>query len=179
MRYEIPEVLNSYATGEPFANCIDCERYLLDEDVTYFIEKAIRQYQKEGYKAKDVLFEYAICMQCANQIKEKMSAKSREAMEGYMMKNSSTAQYNSETLTCIIKGKAVDQYGEYQVFSVCQGQHMITPSPMAIGADALAELEKLISTETKDELNRLMGDFFTPPPELEELLPSHRIPFLI
>lgn len=179
MKNEIPKILNSYATGEPFTNCIDCDRYLLDDDMTYFIEKAIRQYHKEGYRAKDVLFEYAICMQCADQIKGKMSAESREAMESYMVKNSSMNDHNSENLVCIVKGESIEQYDEYQVFSLCQGNKMITPNPMAIGADALKELEDLISSETKDELNRLMGDFFNPPPELEELLPNHRIPFLI
>lgn len=179
MKNEIPKILNSYATGEPFTNCIDCDRYLLDDNVTYFIEKAMRQYNKEGYKAKDVLFEYAICMECADQIKGKMSSASREAMENYMVKNSSINHHDSGNLVCIIKGESIEQYDEYQVFSLCQGDNMITPNPMAIGVDALTELENLISSETKDELNRLMGDVFNPAPELEELLPNHRIPFLI
>ena len=179
MQNEIPEILNSYETGEPFTNCVDCDRYLLDEGTTYFIEKAIRQYNKEGYQAKDVMFEYAMCIDCAEKIKSEMSIDSRQAMDNYLEQNSSLKSLGGEELQCIIKGESVGNYEEYQVFSLCQGKHMLTSQPMAIGADALDELSELISQETKDELDRLMGDFFGIPPELEELLPNHRMPFLI
>ena len=179
MSYNIPKILQSYSTGEPFTHCIDCDRYLLDDDVSYFIEKAIRQYHKEGYMAKDVIFEYAMCIDCAEKIKGEMSKTSRQAMENYMLYNNSINTINGEDLQCIIKGESVDNYEEYQIFSLCQGKNMLTPQPMAIGANALEELSELISQETKDELDRLMGDFFGSPPELEELFPKHRIPILI
>lgn len=179
MSNNIPEILNSYSTGEPFTHCIDCERYLLDDDVSYFIEKAIRQYHKEGYLAKDVLFEYAMCIDCAENIKSNMSKASRKAMDSYMLENSSIDTIDNKNLQCIIKGESIDKYEEYQVFSLCQGKSMLMPHPMAIGSDALDELAELISQETKDELDRLMADFFGPPPELEELLPKHRIPILV
>ena len=179
MENKIPEILNSYETGELFTNCIDCDRYLLDGETTYFIEKAIRQYNKEGYQAKDVIFEYAMCIDCAEKLKGEMSQSSRQAMDNYLQQNSTPQLMNNEELQCIIKGESVDNYEEYQVFSLCQGSHMLTSKPMAIGADALEELSELISQETKDELDRLMGDFFGTPPELEELLPNHRVPFLI
>ena len=179
MSNNIPEILHCYSTGEPFTNCIDCERYLLDEDVSYFIEKAVRQYNKEGYKAKDVIFEYAMCIDCAEKIKGEMSKSSRQAMEEYMLQNHSLDSMDNEDLQCLIKGKSINDYDEYQVFSLCQGKNMLTNHPMAIGADALEELSDIISTETKNELDRLMGDFFGPPPEIKELLPKHRIPILI
>jgi hypothetical protein len=179
METKIPEILNSYETGEPFTNCIDCDRYLLDGKVTYLIEKAIRQYHQEGYTAKDTIFEYAMCLDCAEHIKADMSNASRLAMESYMSQNSNVNAFGNEDLRCIIKGNALDKYEEYQIFSLCQGNNMLTPQPIAIGADALEELSELISPETKDEFNRLMGDFFGAPPELEELFPKHRVPFLI
>ncbi len=180
MDNRIPKILHSYSTGEQFTHCVDCEKFLLDDEVTYFIEKAIRQYRKEGYMAKDVLFEYAICVQCAEQVRDKMSISSRNAMENYMMKNRSTnVNKSSKELCCIIKGESIENDEEYQMFTVCQGNHMVTTQPVVIGADALEELSELISIETKEELDQLANDFFGPPPELEELLPSYRIPILV
>ena len=179
MGNHIPKTLHCYSTGEPFTHCIDCNRYLLDDGQNYFIEKAIRQYNKEGYKAKDVIFEYAMCMDCAEKIKAKMSRASRTAMENYMMQNHSMDALNTTDLQCTVKGESIDKYPEYQVFSMCQGSTMLTQQPMAIGSDALEELSELISEETKDEWDRLMGDFFGTPPELQELLPNYRMPIMI
>lgn len=179
MDNNIPEILHCYSTGAPFTHCIDCDRYLLDGGQSYFIEKAIRQYNKEGYKAKDVIFEYAMCLACAEKIKAEMSTASRAAMETYMMQNNSIASIKSKELQCIIKGESIDKYPEYQIFSMCQGSTMLTQHPMAIGSDALEELSQLISPETKDEWDRMMGGFFDTPPELEELLPNYRMPIII
>jgi hypothetical protein len=179
MSHDIPKSLHCYSTGAPFTHCIDCNSYLLDNGQTYFIEKAIRQYNNEGYSAKEVLFEYAMCLKCAERIKAEMSTESRFAMESYMMQNSSIATLNNEDLHCMIKGESIEKYSEYQVFSMCQGNTMLTQQPMALGADALEELSALISLETKGEWDRMMGDFFGTPPELEALLPNHRMPLII
>jgi len=179
MKNEIPKILHSYATDEPFTNCIDCDKHLLEDGVTYMVEKAIKQYIKDGYSAQEVLFEYAICTECAEKVKQKMSKESREAIDNYMMGNHTFHNASNGSLNCMIKGGAVEEYQEYQVFSLFQGNNMMTPAPMAIGSEALEELGQLISNETLDELDRLKGDYFGTPPELEELLPNHRVPFLI
>ena len=65
---DIPSEFYSFSSGVLFDRCIDCDKYLLEKDTEYFIEKAIRQY--DGYKARDVIFEYAICFQCADRIRK-------------------------------------------------------------------------------------------------------------
>jgi hypothetical protein len=178
MKNEIPKILHSYSTGKPFTNCVDCSKDLLNSNEAYFIEKVIRQYNKNGYTAKDIIFEYAMCTTCAEDIKKEFSAASKKAMNNYFAEINPHSS-SDENLNCMVKGKPVEEYQEYQIFSLCQGKYMLTDQPFAIGLEALEELSAVISIETKDELNRRMGKYFGTPPELEELIPNHRVPLLI
>ena len=80
----IPEEFYSFNTGKPFERCIDCDKYLLDGE-PYMIEKAIRQYP--GYSAKDIIFEYAMCVDCAERLKNEMSQESMASIQKFFMSN--------------------------------------------------------------------------------------------
>ena len=72
---DIPSVFRSTDTKKPFERCIQCNKYLLELDSEYLIEKAIKQYQ--GFEAKEVIFEYAVCMDCAEKMRQSLSAESQ------------------------------------------------------------------------------------------------------
>ncbi|MDX1741622.1 MAG: hypothetical protein R3178_10025, partial [Rhodothermales bacterium] len=41
----VPEIFQSTETGQAFERCSMCDRYLLDYDTNYVIEKAFRSYR--------------------------------------------------------------------------------------------------------------------------------------
>lgn len=186
---EIPKEFHSFSTGAKFDRCIDCDRYLLDEHVEYFVEKAIKKYV--GFKAQDVIFEYAICINCAEKMRSEMSSESLKSIEAYMMNNTDIGrrmeiiQANPfEPLAwmdeCLIKGLPKDGLTEFQIYAHCQGDKLnLTQMPYMVSGVALEEISQLLSEETLDQFNGFMDKHFGPPPELEEPLPTGRRVILI
>src|SRR5688572_19734065 len=78
---EIPSVFYCHATQKPFEACLICSRNLLKTDAQYVIEKAIRQYP--GFTAKDVVSEYAICLECNNILQKTLSVHSKTIINNY------------------------------------------------------------------------------------------------
>ena len=83
--HDIPQDLYSFEKDRPFDRCIECNKFLLNEDTEYLIEKAIRNYQ--GFQAKDVIFDYAICMDCAKVLRKQISVGSWQQIMTYFQKN--------------------------------------------------------------------------------------------
>ncbi|MEL7001705.1 MAG: hypothetical protein AAFN93_03115 [Bacteroidota bacterium] len=187
--FEIPEEFHSMSTGGKFERCIDCDRYLLDENEEYFIEKAIKKYP--GFKAQDVIFEYAICIHCAERMRSEMSTESLNSLETYMMENTDIArrmeivQANPNNplawmQECLIKGVSQEELTEYQIYAHCQGDKLnLMQMPYMVSSIALDEISQLLSDKTLDQLNGFMDEHFGPPPELKEPLPSRRRVILV
>mgnify|MGYP000507098918 CR=1 FL=1 len=83
--WKIPKEFYSFETNSPFERCIECDKFLLDDDTEYIIEKAVKNYK--GYPAKDVVFDYAICMDCADRMRKQISKESWEKMMQYFQEN--------------------------------------------------------------------------------------------
>lgn len=179
--HEIPKEFYSYATGAPFTNCIECDCDLSDKE--YFIEKAFRTYP--GFKAKDVIFELAICAQCAERLRQTMSQDSMIKLAEYMQKNTNATtrmemmqQYpdNPEKWTdkCLVSGTLKEDATEYQVYAQCLGSHItIDLMPYMISGDILDEMSQLLSNKTLGEMDDFMGRHFGPP-SLAKELPNRR-----
>lgn len=185
----IPKAFYNYSTGSKFERCIDCDTYLLDGQIEYFIEKAIKTYK--GFTASDVVFEYAICQHCAERVRKKMSKESMRNIQRYFSENMDFAKRmrlvndnpeNPESWTneCLIKGTRSEELQEYQIYAHCKGDRLITTQmPYMISGAALDEISQLLSNETLDELDDFMNQHFGPPPELMEPLPGRRKVVLI
>lgn len=181
----IPKEFYSLSTGSLFDRCIDCDRYLLDENEEYFIEKAIKKYP--GFKAQDVIFEYAICINCAERMRNEMSTDSLQSIEAYMIENTDVArrmevvQANPNNPIawmdeCLIKGIPQTEVTEFQIYAHCQGDKLnLMQMPYMVSSVALDEISQLLSDKTLDQFNDFMDKNFGPPPELEEPLPNRRI----
>ncbi|MDX1628129.1 MAG: hypothetical protein R3345_05485 [Fulvivirga sp.] len=186
---QIPEIFYSYDTGSPFEHCIDCHVNLRDGQTEYFIEKAVKTYK--GYSAEDVIFEYAICLACAERVRKQMSEASMQSIQDYfasevnIIDRMHLMQANPENpdawmSQCLIKGTPTDELEEYQIYAHCKGDKLITTQmPYMISGQALDEIANLLSNETLDELDNFMNQHFGPPPELMEPLPSGRKVILI
>ena len=179
---DIPEAFYSFETKSPFERCIECDKYLLDEDTEYIIEKAIKNYQ--GYSAKDVIFDYAICMDCAEQMRKEVSKESWEKMMQYFqanlqvqnrlkMQNNSPAENLS---TCMVKKTHVDNCQEYQIYAHCKGGKLnLENPPYMLSGEVMEELLPLLSNSTIDQMNGFMNKHFSPDPSLMEPTPPSLI----
>ena len=181
---EIPSIFHCYDSKQPFERCIDCDKYLLEDDSEYFIEKAIKNYK--GFKAQDVIFEYAICATCAEKMRKKISKESMEYIEAFFSnhvdinKRMEVMQNNPENPEawmehCLINGAMKSELEEFQLYAHCKGKHLeLSTMPYMISGAALDEIAHILSDQTKDELDNFLNQHFGPPPELEELLPGKK-----
>lgn len=186
---EIPKIFHNFSTGSNFERCVECDTFLLDGTIEYFIEKAIKSY--EDFTATDVIFEYAICTKCAEQMRKRMSKESMESIQRYFTENvdfmrrmqlMQASPNNPETWMgeCLVKNTNVKQLEEYQIYAHCRGKHLVTTQmPYLVSSAALDEIAQVLSNETLDELDGFMDKHFGPPPELMEPLPGRRRVILV
>lgn len=181
----IPPSFYSFDTKTKFERCIDCDKYLLDESTEYFIEKAIKNY--DGFSATDVIFEYAICLSCAERMRDAMSKESFKNLQEFFMQNidfnkrmrlmqlhpHEPEKWMSE---CMITDKSKSDLREYQIYAHCKGENLVmSQMPYIVSGEALEAVSELLSDETLDELDDFSKRHFGPPPELAEDLPIRRV----
>jgi len=180
-KLKIPEIFYSDANGKPFNKCIDCNKSLPGNDVEYIIEKAYKKYKE--FNTDDTIFEYAICLDCAEKLFRSFSEQSRKAIDDYFEENIDIearliAAGKKEDFViedyiskCMIKGLPVEDLDEYQLVCYCKGDKisMIRPPYMISGA-ASDEVMQLLSNKTTDILNGFTDDFIGIPPEFKDLL---------
>ena len=177
----IPRVFYSEATGKLFDKCIDCKKDLLEGTQEYIIEKAFKKYI--GYQADDTIFEYALCLDCAEKLFLSFSEASRKAIENYFKDHSNIESrliemaanedfdVNAHLNKCLIKGLPVEEMQEYQMVCYCRGSNisMIRP-PYLISGEAADEVMQLLSNSTIDVLGGFTDEFLGLPPEFRDLL---------
>lgn len=179
---DIPEDFYSFETKAPFDHCIECEKFLLDEETEYIIEKAVKNYQ--GYSAQDVVFDYAICMDCAENMRKEISTDSWTAMMQYFQENMDVEYRQQMQLnhpgdvlkSCMIKKTPVDSCEEYQIYAHCKGNKLNSSNPpYMLSGEVIDELLPLLSDKTVDDMNRFMNKHFSPDPSLMEPVPPRLI----
>ncbi len=182
---EIPKEFYSFSTGAKFEYCIECDCELLQNNQEYFVEKAIKKYK--GFDAFDVIFEYAICINCAEKMRKSLSRESLQHIEQYfhqrvdylkrmdLMHNHphNPIAWISE---CLVSGRQQSDLSEYQIYGHCRGNQLyLSQMPYMVSGAVLEEVSSILSKETKDELDDFSRRHFGPPPELEEPLPYQRV----
>ncbi len=186
---DIPEQFFSDSEGKPFEKCVVCGKNLLEEGTPYVIEKAMKNY--EGYEFSSTVFEYAMCLDCYQEMQKGMSEQSMHNLQMYyqdfmaergnqpMMINLADFDLNEWLSKCFFKGKPVKEMKEYQLIGQFNGRHMVmnTP-PMAIGEEVMEEMAGLLSEQTKGEMDRFREQFLGPPPEIEELIYGRKLIFI-
>lgn len=177
----MPKVLRSSETGKPISNCMVCSKFLLDDGTPYMIEKSIRQYRDS--KVTDVIFEYAICIACAEAMNAAMSVESRQRINQYFADHAGLADRRRELLKrkqqrimpwinkCVIKGTPIAETSEYQIVAQCDGKHMLyTYMPFALSLEAMNEMTELMSAQSLGEMDDFIGRYFSGPPEVAAIL---------
>ena len=177
---EIDSIFHNSETGGPFSNCLMCNKELIQSNEQYLIEKVMRRVP--ALNLTEVLFEYAICMNCAQQTHEQMSKSSREAVERFFHENvkHGIIKLEGDRLDfCVFTGKRIDATLEYSLHAQCIGDKMVqSVFPYAMSDDAMDQIVNRLSNETLDELDRFKNEYFGGPPELEDVLsPRRLLPF--
>jgi hypothetical protein len=174
----IPELFYSEATSQKFNFCIDCEKYLLNPDTLYVIEKAIRNFKK--FNTNDTIYEYAMCMECQNKLWDSFSKSSNEKIDEYFSNIDYAARIkkfktvNNENIksmisNCIIKETTLEKVNEYQLVALCKGEKLIVHyAPFMISGEAMGEVAELLSNKTLDIIGGLIDNFLGLPPELDK-----------
>ncbi len=156
----IPEVFWSFEKDEPFSHCLVCSENLLVEGKNYFVEKA--------FNKGEVIFEYAMCLKCRDELSEELSLQSRRLIENYFAEHIDLETRRERLLEkqnleidhwlghCIVKNKPIKTDSEYQVFAQCIGKEMIYAyAPYAVSGEAIDDVIELLSDETLG----ILGDF--------------------
>ena len=174
-RADIPATFKTFVSEEYFQNCISCNKYLLKGKTQYVIEKAV--------KNNNVEFEYAMCLDCAEKMRENLSDISLERIGKYFenhvdlfdkrnyfleQKFTTVDDYLS---TCLINGTNISSLDEYQIFAYCEDDKLLLSYfPYMISHRAIEEMQELLSAQTKDELDDFTKRHFDLPPEWRETI---------
>ena len=178
----IPKLFHKDATGGFFEKCISCECDLLEEEVDYLIEKALKPYT--GLDNYATIFEYAICWPCSEVMRQTLSKESRSNIAQYFDKyldlevrrreldDAEKPPVVEEWLgTCAINKTPASSLKELQIYGHFQGRHMVFHHyPFMLGGPVMDELIHLISNKTLDDLQRFTDQLTSGPPEFADLL---------
>jgi hypothetical protein len=185
-KIEIPKMFYSDADDKPFENCKVCGKYLLEQGNSYVIEKAFKNY--EGFEFNTTLFEYAICLDCHQQVQQSMSKESMKNLQQYYMQimadkgnkpiviDVGNFNLNDWVSTCFFKGDPIEEMNEFQLVAQFNGNEMVLNiPPMVVGERAMDEMADLLSDETIDEIDGFRKQFLGPDPAIEELFSGKKL----
>jgi hypothetical protein len=173
---EIPEKFHNSLTEQAFKDCGICSRDLRENDLAYLIEKAYRRFPENG--GEELLFEIAVCHDCARSMRTQLSQDSRKAVNEFFYREFMTrlqelrdADDDYLMAHCLLSGKPMDQMKEYQIYAHCKGNHMADHGAAYILSDEVIEsIQELLSDETRDQLRKFSDDHLGTPPELQKIL---------
>ena len=180
----MPESLYSDLTGKPMQNCVNCDRNIIETGELYVLEKAFRYYPEYGFH--NTIFEYIMCLPCAEEMQKSISQDSQQRIQDYFAKVSphrdhhmtwqgEEADFEKWTSECMVKGTPKKGMEEYQICATCEGENLVfnyypTPLPYMLSHEASNEIAELLSAETLEEYNRFVDDNFGLPPEFKKAL---------
>ena len=172
--HSIPNEFYSFETGRPFTTCLECGSDLMNGK-SYLIEKAFKNHIE--YQVKDTVFDYALCMNCAEQLRNEMSKASMSALVRFFSERISFGDHVSQMYqspienieACMITGKTMDECPEYQIYAYCINDTISNEMPpYMVSGEVMEEILPLLSKETKDDLNGFFNKHFAPDPSLME-----------
>ncbi|HPI80759.1 MAG TPA: hypothetical protein PLM35_09535 [Cyclobacteriaceae bacterium] len=172
----IPEEFYNSETHQPFQTCMMCGQSLSGRQ--YVVEKSIKNYPSLG--TRETIFEYAMCLGCAEKMNRELSEESRHRIENYMkahlqgkarMPREGRPDVKTLLGRCLVNETDVNQSAEYSIYAMCNGADMtINEFPYALSGEAQDEIMQLLSAKSLGILDDFIGNHFTGPPEVRELL---------
>lgn len=163
-KIEIPKEFQRETKAGCFTHCSACNKELIESNALYMIEKA---YSKNIQTNKiELVFEYAICVDCIQEVHSQISEESKKNMESYFSVAEAIEHRNRELTkyelyetdiwlqNCIVTNESIDNLDEYQIYAMCQGGKMpFYFTPYMVSGKAVDKVVDLLSNETLDVLN--------------------------
>ncbi|MBR9917878.1 hypothetical protein GYB29_09405 [bacterium] len=180
---KLPEFLYCYDTNEPFSNCLVCDRKL-DENVDYAIEKVFKQ--NRNMANSEIIYEYAICMECAASMQNELSKESIASIQALFEAHGLNAMMKLEYLhntkkydiqawieRCSFTGKETRLCSEYSVSALIEkGKLVYEHAPLVISDDFMELIQESLSKSTKDYLDGFRDEYFDLPPDIKDIINS-------
>lgn len=170
----LPELLHSVEKGRPFEHCLMCNSNLLEDGTQYLLEKA--------FKGDEVIFEFALCLDCQQNCSDEMSKKSRLRVDAWFSERVDLADRRTGLLKtssdefepwideCVLTKKRRSDCSEYQLFAHCDGPDLLfSYFPYMISGAGMDELVRLLSKQTRDRIDGFTDQYLGMPPEFQEL----------
>ncbi len=180
---EIPEKFYSEKTGGLFSECSLCENPLAEGD-SYVIEKSYKRVKKNA--KPELIFEYALCHRCQENLKSELSEKSIQNINMYYKlyvdfeKRTEKIMSNSNKSVdiwisnCIITGTPIEEEEEFTIGGLFYNHKLVLDAmPFALSSKAIYEMQEILSKKTKEFLDGFQNEIF--PPEIREKLPDGRL----
>ena len=177
---DIPKEFYPFESTEPFKECMVCGLDLTQGTTDYFVEKAVKN--NVTFQVQDIVFEYAICAACAQNMQQSISSESQQNLQNFFSNNqefmSKIQEYQQgegepiDVLLskCSLSSEPTTTMTEYMMYGHFRGDKMLASTmPYIIGGKAMDELSKLMSNETLDEMNDFKNQYFGGPAELEDI----------
>jgi len=159
----IPRLFFDTVKDLPFSNCSKCDRFLLDDNVEYMIEKVLIP--------NDVLYEFAICSGCIMSIQQEISEESLQNMH----------QFSETELNKRIQkiDHLLNSYENCNVMAFFKGRNLVEDYPaVCVSTQALEKMQDVLSKKTRDSFDDFMDFIGDVPPGLEELFKTRKPVFI-
>jgi hypothetical protein len=177
----IPSLFNNYDTGAPFTKCTFCNEGLANKS-KYVVEKMINQ--NIVLQSREIVYEYALCWDCAATMGSEISDDSKEAIQELYNEHSetvmrkldylhSTEKYSLESWLerCSLTGKEIRLCGEFSVSGIIEGGNLVyEQSPIVVSDEFMHKLQRVLSKETKEGFDRLRDKIMDGSPSIEDLV---------
>jgi hypothetical protein len=161
----IPPEFHSFELEGLFRHCAVCNRNLLEDGVQYTIEKA--------FARGETIFEYAMCFDCVEKMRDELSLQSRKRIEHYFDERVDLAERRTNLLkfpilpnaklwlnNCVLSGRLIrPESDEYQIYAHCDGGDLLFAyAPYSISGKTMDDIEKLLSEKTRDRLDDFIDE---------------------
>ncbi len=176
-RLDIPTLFYSEETDEPFCQCVDCERDLLQDGTEYTIQKV--------FVRGEAVFEYAMCRLCAERLREGFSEETQLAYQAFLFTSADLSDRvrlvrdpDEHELpdwidACLVCRKPRSECYRYSLSGLLTGSQLVLAEfPAMICDDCEKDLGELTSQKTRDRWDRFVEDHFEGPPGIEMDSPS-------
>ena len=164
----IPEEFHSFETGKPFTECIECNGDLTDEDSDYVIEK--------GFHENEVIFEYAMCEDCAKGFRCELSKESLKHVKRMLRR----PKMKETTDGCRMCALPRHELLSYTIIGSCVGPTMMYWSfPMLICGDCMEKILEGLSKQSRDAFDDFEERNFPGPPASELDIPRPKRVMLV
>ena len=180
---EIPELFYSEKTGQAFDKCSMCG-HIFTGYTTFIVEKSFKR--NLITKELELIFEYALCHKCQENLKSELSEKSIQNIAMYyqlyvdfekrteLLLTDDNKKIDSWISKCIITGKPIAEEEEFTVGGLIYDDKLVLDAmPFALSEKAIYEMQEVLSKKTKEFLDGFQNEIF--PPEIREKLPDGRL----